>query len=371
MSYQFTKKQEFFKKNMQTFMRQKIGPQVTQIDQQEEFPYEVLNQMAGNRLLGLLVPREEGGEGAGFLDLCLALEEMAKACPTSALVCSVQNLGAHLLSREGSPGQKDRYMASLMAGKAVFGYAIPDSISLDPMGVSVSVLEEGNGFVLDGPGFFVVNGDIADCICLFGKNGETLSSFLVEKDSRGLRVNRQEGTSGAEARSACRAILERCAVPVEGLLGEKGKGEGIMADIMAESACFTSARALGIAHGAMEYAAQYSKKREQFGRPLGTFQAIQVMLANMCAKVEAARHLVYKTATVFDEKNKDRFRLASIAKYFTSKMAMEVTTDAVQIGGGYFYTRDYPLEKMMRNAELSQILDGVNHSHALAIARYL
>jgi len=371
ITYQLTRKQAFFRENIDSFVKQRISPRVVEIDRDEEFPHEMMDQLAGNRLLGLVVPREEGGEGAGFLDLCVALEGIAKSCPTSALICSVQNLGARLLSGQGKGAQKERYLSDLMAGKAVFGYALPEVVALSLTGVSLSVSKDRDGFVLKGTECYVVNGDVAEVICLFAKDEQSVHGFLVEKGTKGLKVTRQEGTRGAEARSTCRAVLENCRLPVDNLMGEEGAGQGIMADLISQASCFTAARALGIAQGALDYGIQYSKQREQFGRQIGRFQAIQVILADMGARVEAARHLMYKAAAVLDQGGKERYRFSSIAKYFASKMAMEVTADAVQVGGGYGYTKDYPVEKMMRNAQLSELLDGSNHAHQLAIAQSL
>jgi alkylation response protein AidB-like acyl-CoA dehydrogenase len=359
ITYQLTKKQDFFQRNINSFVNQKISPRVVETDRDEEFPREVMDLLAGNRLLGLLVPREEAGEGAGFLDLCLALEGIAKVCPTSALICSVQNLGARLLSKQGKEAQKERHLSDLMGGQAIFGYALPEVVSLNLTDVSLSVSKERDGFVLNGTECYVVNGDVAEMMCLFAKDEQSVYGFLAEKETQGLKVTRQEGTRGAEARSTCKAVLENCRIPADNLMGEEGAGQEIMADLISEASCFTAARALGIAQGALDYAIQYSKQREQFG------------LADMATRVEAARHLVYKAAAVLDQRGKERYRFSSIAKYFSSRMAMEVTADAVQVGGGYGYTKDYPLEKMMRNAQLNQILDGSNHSHQLAIAKSL
>jgi alkylation response protein AidB-like acyl-CoA dehydrogenase len=369
ITYQLTKKQNFFRRNIDTFVKQKIGPRVAEIDREKDFPLQVIADLAGIRLLGLVVPKEEGGEGAGFLDLCLALEGIAKVCPTSALICAVQNLGARLIWSAGQPAQKDRYLPDLVTGRAIFGYALPDVISLNLTEVSLSFSKEASGFLLTGPDFCIVNGDVAHLICLFAKNDQITNCFLVAKDRQGLEVTRLKGTAGAEARVTCKAVLTECLIPSDNLLGREGDGQQIMADLISEASCLTAARSLGIAQGALDYAIQYSKQREQFGRPIGKFQAIQIILAGMEAKVEAIRHLVYKAASVLDEKSHERFRFSSIAKYFASNTAREVTTDAVQVAGGYGYTKDYPLEKMMRNAHLNQVLDGSNHAHQLALER--
>jgi alkylation response protein AidB-like acyl-CoA dehydrogenase len=369
ITYQLTKKQNFFRRNIDTFVKQKIGPRVAEIDREKDFPFQVIADLAGIRLLGLVVSKEEGGEGASFLDLCLALEGIAKVCPTSALICAVQNLGARLIWSAGQPAQKDRYLPDLVTGRAIFGYALPDVISLNLTEVSLSFSKEASGFLLTGPDFCIVNGDVAHLICLFAKNDQITNCFLVAKDRQGLEVTRLKGTAGAEARVTCKAVLTECLIPSDNLLGREGDGQQIMADLISEASCLTAARSLGIAQGALDYAIQYSKQREQFGRPIGKFQAIQIILAGMEAKVEAIRHLVYKAASVLDERSNERFRFSSIAKYFASNTAREVTTDAVQVAGGYGYTKDYPLEKMMRNAHLNQVLDGSNHAHQLALER--
>jgi len=366
ITYQLTKKQNFFRENINTFVKQAISPGAAEIDGHSEFPRQVMDRLAGNRLLGLLVPGDEGGEGAGFLDLCLVLEGIARMCPTSALICSVQNLGARLLSKTGTTAQKERRLEDLMAGKAIFGYAMPDAASLKLTQVSLSVSKENDTFILNGPECSVVNGDVADLVCMFAAEEDAIHGFLVEDAADLLKATRPVGTAGAEARATCGANLENISIPADFLLREAGKGKDILAEFISEAACFTAARALGIAQGALDLAIEYSGQREQFGRPIGKFQAIQVLLADMAIHVEAARHLVYKTASVLDEGSNERFRFSSMAKYFATKIAMKTATDAVQVAGGYGYTRDYPLEKMMRNAQLTQIMDGSSHAHQLA-----
>ena len=369
ITYQLTKKQDFFQKNIGTFVKQKITPRVKEIDRAEEFPPEVMADLAGNRLLGLLVPKEEGGEGAGFLDLCLALEGIGRICPTSALVCSVQNLGAWLLSKSGTQAQKEKHLSDMMAGGTIFGYALPDVLSLDPLKVSLSASKDNEGFILNGPECFVINGDVSEVICLFAKDEDSVHGFLVGKDAQGLKAARSIGTAGAEARIMCMVVLENCRVPKDSLMGAGGDGKEIMAHMVNAASCFTAARALGLSQGALDFAIDYSKKREQFGVAIRKFPAVQIMLADMSARVEASRQLVYKTAAVLDQNGKESNRFSSMARHFVSRMAVKVTSDAIQVGGGYAYTKDYPCEKMMRNALLCQVLDGGNHTHQLASVR--
>lgn len=368
ISYQLTKKQGFLIKNIESFVKQAIEPRVTETDGDEEFPLEIFKRLAENRLLRMLVPKEEDGEGAGFLDFCLVLEAMARTCPTSGLVCLTQNMGARLLSKEGTSDQKEKHLSRLMAGDAVFGYVTPAldvlSLNLDDTPVTVSV--EAEGYNLNGPECQVINGDAADLIFVFAKNEDTDCCLLLEKGAPGLSVAGPKGFTGAEARCASTAVLENCSVAEAAVLGKKGKGREIMTEMLCEASVLTAALALGLGQGALNHAVQYSKQRAQFGLPIFKFQAVRIMLADMVAKMEAVRHLVYKAASVLDQKSKERYGMGGLAKYFASKMAMETATDAVQVAAGYGYMKDYPLEKMMRYAQLTQILHGSDHSHQLA-----
>ena len=373
MTYQLTKKQGFFQKNIESFVKQKIGPRVLETDQMEGFPQEVLDQLAGNRLLGMLVSKEAGGEGAGFFDFCLALEGIAKVCPTSALICSTQNMGSRVISKEGTPDQKETYLSKLMAGEAVFGYVLPqlEMLSLILTDIPLTGSKEDEGFVFNGSECTIINGDAADVICLFAGNGDLAHGFLIEKGIQGLTVAEPKGVTGAEARCMCRAVLKNCRISGQDVLGKEGEGERIWGELLLEGSCLTAAIALGTGQGALDYAIQYSKQREQFGRQIAKFQAIRILLAEMATKVEAVRHFVYRVAAALDQNNGDRYKLCSMAKTFSSKMIMEVTTDAVQVCGGYGYMKDYPLQKMMRTAQLTQVLNGSNQSHQLAASKWL
>ncbi|MEJ2588088.1 MAG: acyl-CoA dehydrogenase family protein [Deltaproteobacteria bacterium] len=373
MTYQLTKKQGFFQKNIESFVRQKIAPRVSETDQMEGFPREILNELAGNRLLGMLVTKEEGGEGAGFFDFCLALEGIAKVCPTSAIICATQNLGARLLSKEGTPDQKGANLSKLMAGEAVFGYLLPqlEMLSLLLSDIPLSGSDEGDAFSVNNSECTILNGDAADVICLFAKNGDLAHGFLIEKSNKGLTIAESKGVTGAEARCLCKAALDKCRVSGQDFLSSRGEGERIWRDLMIEGACLTAAIALGIGQGALDYAVTYSKQREQFGRQIAKFQAVRILLAGMATKVEAVRHFVYRVAAALDQKSEDRYKLCSMAKVFSSKTIMEVTTDAIQVCGGYGYMKDYPVQKMMKGAQLTQILHGSNPSHQLSTSQWV
>ncbi|MBW1789075.1 MAG: acyl-CoA dehydrogenase family protein [Deltaproteobacteria bacterium] len=367
-SYELSRKQGFLKKNIETFVKQTIGPRVGEINGTGDFPREILKGLAGNRLLGMLVPKEDGGEGAGFLDFCLVVEGIATVCPTSALICLIQNLGARLLTREGRPEQKDACLPGLMAGERVFGYVATssDALSLDLLDTPLTLTVEGDRCLVNGPACVVINGDAADVIFAFARNQETDGCFLLEKDAAGLSMTETEGFVGAEARCTCTAVIENCSLPEAAVLGTLGKGKAIMKEMICEASVFTSAMALGVGQGALDYATQYAGEREQFGMQIRRFQAVQMMLATMGVKMETVRQLVYRAASVLDQKSRERYGLCSAAKSFASRTAMEATTDAVQVAGGYGYMKDYPLQKMMRAAQLTQVLNGTIHSHELA-----
>jgi len=373
MTYQLTKKQDFFQKNIESFVKQKIAPRVLETDQMEGFPREILDQLAGNRLLGMLVSKDAGGEGAGFFDFCLALEGIAKVCPTSALICATQNMGAQVISKEGTPDQKEAYLSKLMAGEAVFGYVLPqlDMLSLVLNDIPLSGSKEDEGFLFNDSECTIINGDAADVICLFAGNGDLANGFLIESGIQGLAVAEPKGMTGAEARCMCRAVLDNCRISKQYVLGKEGEGEKIWSELLLEGSCLTAGIALGIGQGALDYAIKYSKQREQFGRQIAKFQAVRILLAEMATKVEAVRHFVYKVAAAMDQNSRDRHKLCSMAKTFSSKMIMEVTTDAIQVCGGYGYMKDYPQQKMMRNAQLTQVINGSNQSHQLSTSKWL
>ncbi|MBC8179369.1 MAG: acyl-CoA dehydrogenase family protein [Deltaproteobacteria bacterium] len=372
-TYQLTKKQNFFQKNIESFVKQKIAPRVLETDQREGFPREILDQLAGNRLLGMLVSKDAGGEGAGFFDFCLALEGIAEVCPTSALICATQDMGARIISKEGTPDQKEAYLSKLMAGEAVFGYVLPqlDMLSLVLNDIPLSGSKEDEGFLFNDSECTIINGDAADVICLFAGNGDLANGFLIESGIQGLAVAEPKGMTGAEARCMCRAVLDNCRISKQYVLGKEGEGEKIWSELLLEGSCLTAGIALGIGQGALDYAIRYSKQREQFGLQIAKFQAVRILLAEMATKVEAVRHFVYKVAAAMDQNSRDRHKLCSMAKTFSSKMIMEVTTDAIQVCGGYGYMKDYPQQKMMRNAQLTQVINGSNQSHQLATSRWL
>ncbi len=297
-----------------------------------------------------------------------AMDDHGEKSPISAAICTFQNMGARLFVKAGTQPQRS-YLPRMAKGETLFGFALNEAESLNLVDVPLVGTTEGQTYILNGAHCFIANGDVADIVTVFLRVGGAVSAVLVKKGTPGFSVARTEGLTGSEARYSCKAVFQDCRVPLENLLGQEGEGLRIMGDFVGEMSCATAARAVGLAHGALEFAIEYAKNRVQFGSPIIQFQAIQSLLAGMVTKVEAARHLLYRAASMFDQGGKDVNKFSAMAKYFASEAAMSVTTDAVQIAGGYGYIKDYPLEKMMRNAKLTQISEGTNQIQQLIIAK--
>jgi alkylation response protein AidB-like acyl-CoA dehydrogenase len=368
--FQLAKKQLFFRDLIRDLTQKKIAPLSVEGETTGEFPLKLFALLGQNRLLGLLLPKEIKGEGAGFLDFCVTLEEISKVSPLAANLCLFQNLGARLIQKFGNEEQK-KSLAPLVAGQIPFGFALNETESLDLSAVPVDAKQEGDSYILNGSRCYAANGDVAGAKLIFARNHQAIEAFLLDENITGIHVSREEGLKGSEARYGITFRFQACRVPVQKRLGKEGEGLKIMEEFLAELSCAGAARAVGLAQGALEYSLAYAKSRVQFGSPILRFQAIQSLLANMATKVEAARQLVYVTASMVEMKDKKAGLFASMAKNNASDTAMAVTTDAVQIAGGYGYMRDYPLEKMMRNAKLAQITEGTNQIHQLLIVQKL
>lgn len=376
--YELTKTQEFLQRSVRDLARKRIASRVEDIDRAADFPQEVVRMLGENRLLGLLAPKEYGGEGAGFLDFCLMIEELSKVCPTCAVVCTVQNLGCRIIAVNGSEQQKQKYLPQMTTRQALYGFALtePEPVALDISAAVITATMDGSDYVLNGVKYFIVNGDVADIFGVFAKTDSaqgagSIRGFLVEKGIPGLSVTKIEGMKGSEARYTCEGVFKDCRVSKESLIGKDGEGMSIILGIIPEVSCSAAARAVGLAQASVDHSAEYAMQRVQFGRPVGQFQAIQSMLAAMAAKTEAARHLLYKAASLVDQKSKDASKFAAMAKYFATDAAMSVTIDAVQIHGGYGYMKDFPIERLMRNAKLTQVTEVNNLIQQVIIAKSL
>jgi alkylation response protein AidB-like acyl-CoA dehydrogenase len=356
----------------------KVAPRAAEIDETGEFPTDVKELFAQNDLLGIPIPVEYGGLGGTFLTYVKVVEEIAKACASSSLIVAVQELGMLPILIAGSEEQKKRFLPDIASGKKIAAYALSEvSSGSDALGSMRTRAERKDGaYVLSGQKIWITNGGVADVVCVFavtdpsaGSRG--VSAFVVEKGMPGFIVGKKEKKMGIRGSPTVELVFENCAVPVENRLGDEGEGFKIAMKVLDKSRPGIAAQALGIAAGALEYATTYAKDRIAFGKPIGQHQGVGFMLADMKTEVESARLLLYEAARKCDAGADDVSLWASMAKLKCGDVAMSVTTDAVQVLGGFGYSTEYPVERMMRDAKITQIYEGTQQIQRLVISRAL
>lgn len=377
MNFSLTKEQEMVKKMVREFALAEVKPIAAEIDVTEEFPMENVKKMGRYGMMGIPFSTEFGGAGGDNLSYVLAVEELSKVCGTTGVILSAHtSLGAGAIDQFGTPEQKAKYLTPLAKGDKIgaFGLTEPNA-GTDAAGQQTTAVLEGDHYVLNGSKIFITNGGVADIFVVFAmtdksKGTRGISAFIVEKDFEGFSVGKVEDKLGIRASSTTELVFENCIVPAENLLGKEGKGFGIAMKTLDGGRIGIAAQALGIAEGALEEAVEYMKERKQFGKSLSGFQGLQWMVADMDVKIEAARYLVYKAAY-----NKDHGMPYTVdaarAKLFAAEVAMEVTTKAVQLFGGYGYTKDYPVERMMRDAKITEIYEGTSQVQRMVIASHV
>jgi alkylation response protein AidB-like acyl-CoA dehydrogenase len=357
-------------------VREKVAPRAAEIDASAEFPWDVQKLFAENDLLGIPLPSEYGGLGGTFRTYVKVVEEVAKACATSALIVAVQELGALPILIGGSEEQKQRFIPKLASGEWIPAYALTEAGSgSDAAGsMRMRARRDGDDYVLDGTKIWITQGSIADIVTVFartdperGPNG--ISAFVVEKGTPGFAVGKLEKKMGIRGSPTVELVFDGCRVPAANRLGAEGEGFKIAMKVLDKSRPGIAAQALGIATGALEYATEYLKGRVAFGKPLSQQQGLQFMLADMKTEVEAARLLLYEAARKCDEGAADITTWAAMAKLKCGDVAMSVTTDAVQLLGGFGYSTEYPVERMMRDAKITQIYEGTQQIQRIVIAR--
>ena len=356
----------------------KVAPRAAEIDETGEFPRDIQKLFAENDLLGIPFPAEYGGLGGSFLTYVKVVEEVAKACASSSLIIAVQELGALPIIIAGSHEQKSKYLPKLASGEFTAAYALTEAGSGSDAAGSMrcrAELRDGK-YVLNGTKIWITQGSVADVICVFavtdptkGPNG--ISAFIVEKGFPGFNVGKLEKKMGIRGSPTVELVFDNCEVPVANLLGAEGEGFKTAMKVLDKSRPGIAAQAVGIAAGALDYAAKYAQERMAFGKPIGQQQGLQFMLADMKTDVEAARLLLYESARRCDRDAPDITLWAAMAKLKAGDVAMRVTTDAVQILGGFGYSVEYPTERMMRDAKITQIYEGTQQIQRLVIARSL
>ena len=357
---------------------EKVAPRAAEIDERGEYPQDVRKLFAENDLLGIPIPAEYGGLGGTFLTYVKVVEEIAKACASSSLIVAVQELGMLPILIGGNEAQKSKYLPKLASGEWIAAYALTEAGSGSDAAGSMRTRAEprGDKFVLNGQKIWITNGSVADVVCVFavtdpdkGPNG--ISAFIVEKSFPGFQVGKLEKKMGIRGSPTVELVFDNCEVPAENLIGPEGEGFKIAMKVLDKSRPGIAAQALGIAAGALDYATKYAQERVAFGKPIGQQQGVGFMLADMKTEVECARLLLYEAAQKCDEGARDVTLWAAMCKLKCGDVAMSVTTDAVQVLGGFGYSVEYPVERMMRDAKITQIYEGTQQIQRLVISRSL
>lgn len=377
MDYLLSEEQKMIQELARKIAQEKVKPVAAQHDQSEEFPWEVIKIIADADLFGLFIPEEYAGMGVSVFNLCLATEELSRACGGIAVCYAASALGTFPIILFGNEAQKEKYLPDLAKGKklAAFGITEPEAGS-DASAIKTTARKEGDFYILNGLKHFITNGGDAEVYTVIAMTDKTkgargASAFIVEKGTPGFTFGKKEEKLGIRASSTRELIFTDCKVPKENLLAKEGFGFIITMKTFDKSRPGVAAQALGIAQGALDLAVKYSRERHQFGKSISSFQGIQWMLADMATEIEAARALVYAVARMVDAGNENVAKDSAMAKLYASDVAMKVSTDALQIFGGYGYMRDYPVEKFMRDAKITQIYEGTNQVQRNIIALQL
>jgi len=375
--YLLNEDQKLFVDQVRRMVNEKVMPRAAAIDKNGEFPWDLKKIFQDMGLLGLSVPEEYGGFFKGHLFVCLAVEEIARACVSSSLIVQVQSLGWEPILIGGSEEQKKKYGPFIASGEKMIAFGLTEpSAGSDAAAMKTRAVKKGNKYIINGSKCFISNGPIADLISLFAMTEPTqgvkgISAFIVEKEFKGFCVAKWESKMGIKGSPTGELVFEELEVPAENLIGEEGQGFLYAMRTLDTSRPVIAAQAVGLAQGALDQAIKYAKERVQFGRPIASFQGISWMLADMAAQIEAARAITYQAADLVDTNDPRKTYMSACCKMFASDVAMRVTTDALQIAGGYGYMTDFPFERMMRDAKITQIYEGTNQIMKLIISREL
>jgi len=377
MDHFLTEEQKMIRDLARQIADEKIRPVAAEYDEKEEFPWPILKVIAESDLSGIYIEEKYGGTGGGVVDLCIATEEFSKACGGIAVSYAANALGAYPIILYGTEEQKQKYLPDIAGGKKLAAFALTEAgAGSDAGAVSTTAKKDGDHYILDGVKQWITNGGEAEIYTVIAMTDKAMgsrgaSAFIIEKGTPGFEFGKKEKKLGIRSSATRELIFTNCKVPKENLIGKEGLGFIVAMKTFDKSRPGIGAQAVGIAQGALDHALKYAREREQFGRPVSSFQGLQFMLADMGTQVEAARALVYSTAKLIDSGQKDISKLSAMSKLFASDVCMRVTTDAVQVFGGYGYMRDYPVEKYMRDAKITQIYEGTNQIQRSVIASEL
>ncbi|HWF51099.1 MAG TPA: acyl-CoA dehydrogenase family protein [Solirubrobacteraceae bacterium] len=365
-----------FRDMIRQIARERVAPRAAEIDERAEYPHDLRALLSEQDILALPFETEHGGTGTGTLMLNIAIEELAKACASTALILMVHELGTLPIRLFGTPEQRQRFLPRCASGEwsPAFALSEPDAGS-DPGGMLTRAVCEGDEWVIDGSKNWITNLGIADFYVVFAVtdreagHSRGITAFVVEADRPGFSVGKLEHKMGIRGSPTGQPIFDDVRVPVQNVIGEVNEGFKVAMATLDRSRLGVAAQALGIAQGATDYAAAYARERRQFGQPINTFQAIQFKLADMETQCAAGRELLYQACAKVDREDADLGKFSAMAKLFCSDVAMRVTVEAVQVLGGYGYVKEYPVERMLRDAKITQIYEGTNEIQRLVIAR--
>jgi alkylation response protein AidB-like acyl-CoA dehydrogenase len=375
--YYLTDEQRAIRDLARELSRERIAPMAAHVDETEEYPAEQLKRLGQQGLMGLHLPEEYGGTNAGALAFCLAAEEVAWACAATSTILLVQNLGGYPIAIAGSPEQKRRFLPRLATGEITAAFSLSEAgAGSDAASIACGATRRGDRYVLNGSKMWVTNGSHAGVITVFAVTDRAMqargvTAFLVEPGMKGFTVGKHERKMGIRGSPTVALHFTDCEVPLENRLGEEGEGFKIAMRTLERSRPTIGAQAVGIAQAALDAATGYARERRAFDQPIASFQAIQFMLADMAMSVHASRLVVHHAAALMDRGAAATAMEASMAKCLASDTAMRVATDAVQVLGGYGYTREFPVERFMRDAKITQIYEGTNQIQRVVIARHL
>jgi len=375
MDFNYTPEQKMVQSMVQRFTEAEIKPIAQEIDDTEEFPWPVLKKMGTLNIMGMAIPKEWSGAGVDTISYMIAIEEIARVCASTSVIMAVHNsVCCYPIYLFGTDAQKEKFLKPLAAGEKLGAFALTEpSAGSDAGAVRTTATLDGDEYIIQGNKIFITSGSEADTVLIIASTDPSqgvrgLSAFLVEKNTPGYTYGTIEDKMGVRASATTELVFDNCRIPKDNLLGKEGQGFKIGMATLDASRMGIAAQAVGIAQGALDESIKYAKEREQFGRPIGKFQAIQWMLAEMATKIEAARFLVHQAAYLKDA-GKPFTKQSAMAKMYASKIAREVTSDAVQIHGGYGYTKDYAVERFYREAKITEIYEGTSEVQKMVIAR--
>lgn len=377
MDYFLTEEELEIKELTRKIAEEKIKPVRAKYDEENSFPWEIVEVFRQTDLFAVLVPEEYGGISGKVIDVVIVTEELSRVCSGIGLSLGGSGLGMYPVLISGSEEQKHKYLPQIATGEKLAAFALTEAnAGSDAGGIETTAIKDGDYYILNGTKQWITNGGEAEIYTVFvltdkSKGARGASCFIVEKGTEGFSFGKKEDKMGIRGSATRELIFDNCRIPKENLVGREGHGFMVAMKTLDKSRPMVAAQAVGIAQGAYEEAVKYSKQRHQFGKPISAFQAVQFMLADMATQIEAARALVMATARMIDAGAKRYAKESAMCKVFASDMAMKVTIDAVQILGGYGYMKEYPVEKMMRDAKITQIYEGTNQIQRSIIASNL